>query len=185
MRILRLFATLWYWNLANKRQCNLKMVSLESFVAADRNDLIRRGTEPLVRAYVGGALAREEAQERADAVIADSENARAIRNRLQYGEALLGLVTLGTHCDLCESEVSYLLLPEFHGHGYASVALVQACDLAFATRGLTRVVVETQRAYNASVRILKRICFEYLYNCERFGASQSVYALVRGSGLLR
>jgi [ribosomal protein S5]-alanine N-acetyltransferase len=151
--------------------------TIESLTEDDRDALVRLWTEPIVRAYLGGVLALDDAQKRADAVIGDHENARAIRNRTAYGERMLGLVTLGIHCDLSEPEISYLLLPEFHGRGYASAALAQTCDYVFATRGFERIVAETQRANVSSIRLLERLGFEHLYDCERFGATQSVYAL--------
>jgi RimJ/RimL family protein N-acetyltransferase len=151
--------------------------TLESLTGRDREALTRLGTAPAVRAYLGGVLALVDAQKRAEALIANRESAWAIRNRLGHGDALLGLITLGTHCDLNEPEISYLLLPEFHGCGYASAALSQACDRTFATRGVARIVAETQRANVPSTRLLERLGFEHLYDCERFHATQSVYAL--------
>ncbi len=152
-------------------------ITLEPFVTADRESLIRLWTDPAVRAYLGGVLAREAAEARADDVLGDIENARAIRHRANHGERMLGMVTLGTHCDLNESEVSYLLLSEFCGHGYASAAVARACERAFAKRNTHRIIAETQSANLASVRLLARLGFELLYVCERFGAQQSVYAL--------
>jgi [ribosomal protein S5]-alanine N-acetyltransferase len=153
--------------------------TLESLTERDREALIRLWTEPVVRAYLGGVLAREDAQKRADAVIANRENAWAIRNRARHCKALLGLVTLGTHCDLHEPEISYLLLPEFHGCGYASVAVARASELAFVTRGISQIVAETQTMNVASTRLLERLGFERRYDCQRFGAQQSIYTRTR------
>jgi [ribosomal protein S5]-alanine N-acetyltransferase len=150
---------------------------IELLTERDREALIRLWTEPVVRAYLGGVLAREDAQKRADAMIADRENAWAIRNRAHYNDALLGLLTLDVHCDLNEPEISYLLLPEFHGCGDASAAVALVCDRVFATRGVARIVAETQCANGASIRLLERLRFEHLHDCERFQATQSVYAL--------
>ncbi|MGL5003642.1 MAG: GNAT family N-acetyltransferase, partial [Casimicrobium sp.] len=151
---------------------------IDSIIANDRVSLIRLWTEPAVRTYLGGVLTRDAAEARAGQVIADAANSWAIRNRVNHDERMLGLITLGTHCDLNELEISYLLLPEFRGRGYASVAVARTCELAFTTRNALRVVAETQTANIASIRLLERLGFERLYDCERFGQKQSVYALV-------
>jgi RimJ/RimL family protein N-acetyltransferase len=127
---------------------------LESLTANDREPLIRPWTEPSVRIYLGGVLPRGDAEARADSVIAAASNAWAIRNRIEHGERMLGLVTFGTHCDLHELEVSYLLLPEYHGRGYASIAAARACEVAFTMRNASRVIAETQTVNAASFRLL-------------------------------
>jgi [ribosomal protein S5]-alanine N-acetyltransferase len=150
---------------------------LESLTSRDRDALIRLWTEPSVRTYLGGVLVHAQAEARANEMIADITNAKAIRNRIDHGDNLLGLVTVGSHCDLQEPEVSYLLLPEFCGFGYASQAVALACELIFTSRGVSRVIAETQTANLASIRLLERLGFTHLYACDRFEAKQSVYEL--------
>jgi RimJ/RimL family protein N-acetyltransferase len=112
--------------------------ALESLVINDLDSLIRLWTEPSVRTYLGGVLAPEQAQARAETVIADVGNAWAIRNRIVHGQRLLGLVTFGTHCDLKTLEISYLLLPEYRGHGYASVAVASGSTNASVSAQVSR-----------------------------------------------
>jgi len=131
-------------------------------------------SEPKVRFFLGGPLARELAEQRAAELAQDSGQVWGVRPK-QGPHPLLGIVMLDRHHDLEDIEISYVFLPEHWGRGYATEAVRQALGHAFGTMGLRRVVAETQAANAASVRLLERLGFQLLRQVVRFGAKQSIY----------
>ena len=87
----------------------------------------------------------------------------------------MGIITLAPHHDGEDTEVSYLLLPEWWGQGYATEAVQAILDHGLANLGLSRIIAETQTANAVSVRLLKRVGMTFERNVERFGAEQSIY----------
>jgi RimJ/RimL family protein N-acetyltransferase len=89
---------------------------------------------------------------------------------------MLGLVSFDQHHDGKDIEVSYALLPENQGRGYATEAVQIALRYAFDQMGLRRVVAETQSLNARSVALLQRIGMVFQRTVIRFGAEQSIYA---------
>ncbi len=71
--------------------------------------------------------------------------------------------------------MSYELLPEYWGKGYATEAVEAALGYAFVDLGLERVVAETQAANERSCRLLERLGMKAERKLERFGAKQVIY----------
>lgn len=147
---------------------------LEPIQATDLPLVARLYSEPEVRFFLGGPLASKLAAQRAAELAQQSERAWGIRPA-SGSSSLLGVVALHRHHDLEEIEISYLLLPEHWGRGYATQAVRQALVHAFGTMQLRRVVAETQAANAASVRLLERLGFRLFRQVTRFGAKQSIY----------
>ncbi|MEK8035057.1 GNAT family N-acetyltransferase [Ideonella sp. DXS29W] len=147
---------------------------LESLRASDVLPVTRLFSEPIVRAFLGGPLSPQLAEQRAAELISHLGQAWAVRPA-PGSPVLLGVVLLDRHHDLEDLEVSYLFLPEHWGRGYARAAVKQALAYAFGTIGLPRVVAETQSANGASVRLLEHLGFCLVGNVNRFGAEQSIY----------
>jgi ribosomal-protein-alanine N-acetyltransferase len=97
--------------------------------------------------------------------------------------AFIGWVTLGVHHNQVDTEISYLLLPEAWGQGYAREAVERVLCHGHRDLGLSRIVAETQTANASSVRLLERVGMTFERHLERFGASQSLYAHEAWSGL--
>jgi ribosomal-protein-alanine N-acetyltransferase len=96
--------------------------------------------------------------------------------RLKSDGEFVGMVSLGVHHDGTDTEISYLLLPEWWGQGYAKEAVRAVVDLALGDLGLPRVVAETQTANVASCRLLESLGMRLERRVERFGAEQAIYA---------
>ena len=146
---------------------------LDSIQAADLASVARLFSECKVRAFLGGPLSPQLAEQRAAELANQSTHAWAVRESL--GSPLLGVVVLDRHHELEDLEVSYLFLPEHWGRGYASEAVRQVVARAFGTLGLRRIFAETQSANTASVRLLEHLGFRLLRKVVRFGAEQSIY----------
>lgn len=154
---------------------------LTPFAAADAPDLTRIFTNPKVRQYLGGPMQEPAALERAQRMIEERDpSVWAIRPGAEKETALLGVVWLHPHHQEPDPEVSYALLPEHMGQGYATEAVTAVLQHAFSVLGLTRVVAETQSLNERSVRLLTRIGMTFEREFERFGAMQSLYTATPG-----
>ncbi|WP_423222105.1 GNAT family N-acetyltransferase, partial [Ideonella lacteola] len=102
---------------------------LESLRASDAPSFTRLFSETIVRAFLGGPLSPQLAEQRAAELISHSAQSWAVRSA-PGSPVFLGVVLLDRHHDLEDLEVSYLFLPEHWGRGYARAAVKQA--LAYA-----------------------------------------------------
>lgn len=138
----------------------------------DEPNLIRLFTDPEVRRYLGGPLSQEAAELRvADLIEKGSDG--VIR---EDGEAV-GLIWLTLHHSGKDTELSYVLLPEWQGKGVAFRACTEALRFAFHEVGLERVVSETQAANKRSIALLERLGMKEESRLERFNAEQVIYSI--------
>jgi ribosomal-protein-alanine N-acetyltransferase len=152
-------------------RCELSVPTIE-----DRAHLIRLYTDSTVRAYLGGPVTYEEAGRRVDELTAQHQNEQAWVVRRDIDGSFLGLVSLGAHHDGSDTEVSYMLLPEFQGFGYAQEAVGAILAYALETLQLPRVVAETQVVNARSCRLLQRLGMSLDRRIVRFNAEQVIYA---------
>ncbi|WP_316247156.1 GNAT family N-acetyltransferase [Rossellomorea marisflavi] len=96
----------------------------------------------------------------------------------------LGGVSLSTHHNGQDTEVSYQFLPEYWGKGYAKEAVAAVLTHGFQKLELHRIVAETQVLNERSCRLLENLGMRVEEEVERFGARQAIYALTREEWLL-
>jgi ribosomal-protein-alanine N-acetyltransferase len=132
----------------------------------DFEPICRLLTDSSVRAYLGGPLTINEAEHRAKSYIqSQSEKLFVIEHKQQF----CGLITLGQHAEIPGTELSYQLLPEYHGKGIAYDALLQIMkDLS------GNLVAETQEANKPSRRLLQKLGFTETSKLVRFGEPQVI-----------
>ncbi|MDO5662549.1 MAG: GNAT family N-acetyltransferase [Brachybacterium sp.] len=134
----------------------------------DRTALIRLMTDPVTREYLGGAVdyASRQALELSPLglswgrwVVACVED-----------DTMIGSITLDY--DRGELELSYALLPEHVGRGFAGEAC--HCLLSWAQEHLEDedVIAVTQTRNKRSVALLRRLGFSVRKGLEEFGAQQ-------------
>jgi len=92
-------------------------------------------------------------------------------------DTFLGYLSLGTHHDGEDTELSYLLLSKYWGNGYASEVASEIVRYVFNERKLNRLVAETQSANLASCKLLEKLGFYKLKELTRFNAEQTLYAI--------
>ncbi len=147
----------------------MDMIKLRSILKGDYCDLVRLFSDEDVRAYLGGPLTKIDAQSRANQLVADKpDHAIAV----VLNDVFIGLISLSAHIEFPGVELSYQLLPEFHGKGYAYTALSQLLE----ARG-SDFVAETQVANVASRKLLQKLGFKEVSNIVRFGAPQVIAQL--------
>ncbi|OLF53412.1 GNAT family N-acetyltransferase [Pseudomonas chlororaphis] len=151
------------------------LIHLDSVKETDASNLVRLYTDPKVRAYLGGPLDLEAAVQRAQLDISAEREIPFWVVRSRLGEHFAGVVSFDTHHDGFDVEVSYELLPEHCGKGYATEALTLALQYAREGLALKRVIAETQSRNEASIRLLNRVGMTLEREVVRFGHAQSIY----------
>ena len=131
-------------------------------------------TDPAVREFLGGPVSVEVAEQRASDLLADGMTWAIIGS---CDDDFAGTVTLHRHHDGVSTEMSYSLLQEHMGKGYATVALQLMLTHAFVELGLPAVVSETQAANIRSTRLLERIGMQPRERLMRFGVEQIIYTI--------
>jgi ribosomal-protein-alanine N-acetyltransferase len=153
--------------------------TLSGLEAADEAGFLRLRTDPEVRRYLGGPADEERVRRQFDALVAAraQANAEAVAWALRVDGSFAGLVTLDRHPDGEDHAVSFELLPEYCGRGYAREAVEAVLEHARDSMGWTRVVAETQVANGAARRLLLAIGMTEEGRTVRFGEEQVIYAV--------
>lgn len=144
----------------------------------DREALIRLFTDPEVRRYLGGPLSLPQAELRAASII-DGEETGLSAVRPAPDHAAIGLIWLSPYHHTTETELSFALLPDWQGRGFAFRAASEALEIGFRDLGLSRIVSETQAANAPSIALLGRLGMTLERRLERFGAEQLLFAISR------
>lgn len=145
--------------------------------ARDRPGVIELNASPEVRAHLGGPRPREELERQVPEVPGRRPGIFAV----EHGGSLIGTVHLvrrdeerpgHVRPEAGEVELGYLFLPEVWGHGYATEACGAA--LAWVVRELPGepVLLCTQTANTASVRVAEKLGFTEVARFEEFDAEQ-------------
>ena len=168
-----------------RRSQNPPICRCGHLVPLDTPALLRLHTDREVRHFLGGPVAESVASQRVQSLIANNRPlpAWAIRSANSNLSPLLGVVSLDQHHDGRDIEVSYALLPEYQGRGFATEAVQFALRHAFCQMGLARVIAETQSRNARSVALLNRIGMLFQRTVIRFGAEQSIYAALNSNSL--
>ncbi|MGP4060671.1 GNAT family N-acetyltransferase [Halobacillus sp. H74] len=94
-------------------------------------------------------------------------------------DSFVGLISLDPHHSGDQLEISYQLLPQWWGKGYAGEVLSSVLHYVFTVLKLPRVVAETQTANLRSRRLLEKSGMKLVTIRQRFGAEQSIYQIER------
>lgn len=150
-------------------RCDLVMPA-----AQDRDALRQMFNDLRVRRYLGGTLSEQDADARADALIAAS-TANRWSVRLRENGRSIGLIELDRHHDREYTELSYQFLPSSWGTGLATEVVLAVVRHCFTELGLERLVAETQAANLPSRRLLERCGMYEFRQVSRFGEDQIIY----------
>ncbi|MDB5528534.1 MAG: hypothetical protein JWR51_1637 [Devosia sp.] len=132
-----------------------------------------------VRQFLGGTHGLDSMKRDFAALLADSAVAAYVATLLENQDPI-AIVLFGPHHDGRDTEVSYLLLPEYRGRGLAAEIVAAAIARCFEIHPeLDRIVAETQAANQRSCAMLLRIGMTPVQRLIRFGADQVIYAKSR------
>lgn len=88
---------------------------------------------------------------------------------------LIGLC--GLHYSDYGIEISYMLFPQFWGHGFAKEAVLASVAYGFNTLKIDTIISITQAANIRSCQLLYKIGMKHINNFEQFNATQSLFEL--------
>jgi uncharacterized protein (DUF952 family)/RimJ/RimL family protein N-acetyltransferase len=127
--------------------------------------------EPGIRAFLGGAVGDDEADDRRDEV-GSKGCVAVVRNGQVVGFCLLGFYRTG------DFELSFSLLPEHQRQGYAREAVSTLTEWVFAIFGhLPRLVAVTQQANDRAVRLLQELNWTEVDHFVEWDEKQVMFAI--------
>ncbi|MGP9683267.1 GNAT family N-acetyltransferase [Brachybacterium sp. AOP3-A1-3] len=134
----------------------------------DREAVIRLLTDPVTREYLGGAVdyASRQALELSPLGLTWGRWA-LIRHE---DETMIGSITLDY--DRGELELSYALLPEWTGQGYAAESCIALLSWARHALEDDHVIAISQTRNKRSVALLRKLGFTVRKGLEEFGSQQ-------------
>lgn len=132
-------------------------------------------TDEIVRKYLGGVLTQDQAKARVEALL-DSPPKRYWILQNEQGEDI-GFISLSQYYDGVSTEVSYGLLPQYCGRGYAMEAIKYIAEWAFDVLQIEKLMAETQLANKASIKLLQKTGFEFVKQIVRFDHKQAIYQI--------
>jgi len=143
----------------------------------DRRAVIELFVSPEVGAYIGGPRPRDELEREVPEVPLRRPGAFIV----VLDGAMIGFITLDrrdaerqghVRQDGGGAELGYMFLPEAWGCGYAAEACEAALDWFAGTRPSEPVVLRTQTANEASMRLAAKLGFTEVERFEEYGAEQ-------------
>ena len=149
---------------------------LNAVKADDLDDVVKLRTSAAVRQFLGGPVERNLVESRFSNMLKPDVSALRWAIRSKANRSFIGLVTLDKHRDGEDTEISFELLPEWWGQGYATEAVRAVIDYALKDLELSRVIAETQAANIASRCLLERLGMHPEKTVMRFGAKQIIYS---------
>ncbi|EPF74614.1 hypothetical protein F945_01381 [Acinetobacter rudis CIP 110305] len=155
----------------------MKRCYLTNLLITDVPNLVEIYTNPITRKYLGGPLSDSVAQLRALEDIQKLRDLPIWAIRVNDSHDFIGTISLDNHHDGLDIEVSYELIPEFMGKGYAKEALSLVLSYVFNEMRLQKLVAETQSINKSSVKLLERVGFDFERQVIRFESYQAIYAI--------
>lgn len=150
-------------------------LALRPIGAADVPAIARLWTDPEVRRHLGGPVDSNVVRIREKRCVGAPGTFAVVR---QADRTVLGLVTVETGARDGRTEVSYQLLPEHWGHGYAREAVAAAVTWAHGdgSSPASEVVALTQQANHRSRRLLEDLGAVVVDTYVEWDAPQVLYA---------
>ncbi|WP_433889325.1 GNAT family N-acetyltransferase [Streptomyces sp. CA-111067] len=146
--------------------------------ARDRSGVIELNASPEVGTYVGGPSSREELER----MVPEVPGRRAGFFVVERDGALIGTIELNArdperpgyhrHPEAAGTELGYLFLPHAWGRGYGTEACTAALAWFAAELPGEPVLLGTQTANHASMRLATKLGFTELERFEEWGAEQ-------------
>jgi len=146
---------------------------LEKVVQKDIDDLVKLDTCPTVREYLGGPIDYNSAYQRAKILVKVSPDFFWVLR--DQNKQFIGTISLKKHHDTNEMEISYQLMPDAWGKGFASEALEKILEYLHKDLKIQNILAETQTKNLRSINLLKKLGFKEIRKLERFEELQTLF----------
>ncbi len=150
-------------------------LTLRAATDEDLEVIVRMLTDPAVRGYLGGPVPEDRARTALSGPLGERWGSFLV-TVTRTGE-VVGSCLLDS--DLGDLEISYQLLPEFWGHGYAREAVIRVLAWAWENTDAAHVVAITQSANAASVRLLEVVGMQVVDRFDDHGALHTRFRIDR------
>lgn len=138
----------------------------------DIEDICLLYADEETRKYLGGILQKDDARIKVRNMINTKENVYVIRNK--ENNDFIGLLYLSRYYDDVNIELSYELLSNKFGCGYASECLLQMLNY-LKEIGIRNIVAETQKKNLNSIKLLLKLGYKKVNELVRFDEEQIVF----------
>ncbi|WP_244440953.1 GNAT family N-acetyltransferase [Neobacillus jeddahensis] len=150
---------------------------LRSFQEEDFFDAKKLFVDQKVRRYLGGIRQEDSIQAILDEMLHPRDDSYYwVIRETETGE-FIGLISLDPHHDSNDIEISYQILPEWWGAGYATEVVQEMIDYAFNELNLSKIIAETQTANLSSYKLLERVGMKFEKTVTRYGDEQAIYSI--------
>lgn len=143
--------------------------------ARDFDDVKQLYLDSEVRKFLGGVIEEKDCLIKFNQMLKLKVDQWHWVIREKQSMVFIGLISLDPHVDGLGKEISYQILPNWWGKGYASESVKSVLEFAFDKINLDVVVAETQSANLQSCKLLERVGMRLENKVIRFGAEQSIY----------
>lgn len=159
------------YSLFKTARCLIKNLSKN-----DQTDVEALFMNEQVRQFLGGPRRVDLSKELTDRIHSHPSTNHWVIREKKTNECI-GLVTLNPHHNGIDFELSYQLMPNWWGEGYATEVLHVIIHFAFNHLKLPKVIAETQTANKASCPLLEKVGMTFEQTISRFGAEQAIYSI--------
>ena len=157
-------------------RCFIKLIETD-----DKTDLLRMCDDSNVWQYLGGNGTAEYYRKNIEYIGKIDIGDRWVVRR-KTDNLFLGYISLDSHYDVEDIQVTYIFLSEHWGKGYASEVVNTLIQYVFNEKKLNILLAETQSSNLASRRLLGKLGFYEVKNLVRFNAEQTLYAIEKDCG---
>ncbi|MEO2076562.1 MAG: GNAT family N-acetyltransferase [Bacillus sp. (in: firmicutes)] len=144
---------------------------------ADFSDVKKLYVNEDVRKYLGGIRQAASIEDALAEMLHSGDDSFYWVIRKKHTDNFMGMVSLDPHHDGVYYEVSYQILPDWWGVGYATEVVQVIINFALNELKLPKVIAETQTANTASCKLLEKLGMKLEGTINRFGAEQAIYSI--------
>jgi [ribosomal protein S5]-alanine N-acetyltransferase len=150
---------------------------IRSYQKSDKADVRKLFLDQEVRTYLGGIREDDSIGVILEEMLNPSDSSYYWVVREKGTDDFIGLLSLDPHHDGVNLEISYQLLPNWWGMGYATEVVQVIIHFALSELNLPKVVAETQTANVSSCKLLEKLGMKLEREITRFGAEQAIYSI--------
>lgn len=150
---------------------------MNTFQQSDYMDVKKLYVNQEVRKFLGGTRQENSIELVLNDMLNSGTDSMYWVVREKHTDDFMSLVSLDPHHDGDYLEISYQLLPNWWGKGYASEVVQLLIHYALNELNLSKVIAETQTANTSSCKLLERLGMELERTISRFGAEQAIYSI--------
>ena len=154
---------------------NTKRLVISSLNKNDKEDLIRLFEDDEVWKYLGGTPSTPYVC--IDNWLSQQTPFLYYALRKKDNNDFVGIISIRPHHNRPYYELSYYLLTDFWGNGYAAEAIKPLLINAFNKLNINHIIAQTQSANKSSCKLLQKLGFKHTETFIEFNAEQTLWSM--------